>query len=86
MLQSCIHPHLESLPLCKTNIAAESISGMMLVGTEHLVGTSVKGFLKNRVQGRSLKLPLLIDTLHIGPVTDEQTDWLALSQSDQLTL
>lgn len=70
MLLSCIHPHLESLPLCKTNIAAESISGMILVRTEHLVATSVKGFLKNHVQGRPLKLPLLIDTLHAGPVTD----------------
>jgi hypothetical protein len=45
-VMSCIHPHLESLPLCETNIAAESIRGMMPVGTDHLVRASVKGFLK----------------------------------------
>ena len=33
-----------------------------------------------------MKLPVLIDTLHADPVTDEMTDWLALSQSDQPTL
>lgn len=70
-----MHSRVESLPLCKTDIAAESICGMMLVGTDHLVGARVKGFVKyNHIQGRSWKLHILIDTLQTDPVTYELTE------------